>query len=137
MKFETHIPKKHLTSIVKYYSTLDGKLSPTEIYIHRTLANHCPEIIFDYGSEFKEIVGDNKIERTFRTGIITDAFSKLLTFAFIAWLSLIVYWCFTSPSFKCTRECTQFIVSQHTGYFFDLIVSRPQEMNGQRFFYRV
>ena len=69
MKFETHIPEKHLTSIVKYYWTLDGKLSPTEMYIHRTLANHCPEIIFHYGSEFKEILGDNKIESTFRTGI--------------------------------------------------------------------
>ncbi|NOT93324.1 DUF6597 domain-containing transcriptional factor [Ferruginibacter sp.] len=64
-----HIPEKHLTSIVKCYWTLDGKLSPTEMYIHRTLANHCPEIIFHYGSEFKEILGDNKIESTFRTGI--------------------------------------------------------------------
>ena len=69
MKFETHIPEKKLTSIVKYYWTLEGKLSHTEIYIHRTLANHCPEIIFHYGSEFKEILEDNKIKKTFRTGI--------------------------------------------------------------------
>lgn len=69
MKFEIYIPEKYLTSAVKYYWTLHGKLSPTEMYIHRTLANHCPEIIFHYGSEFKEILGDNKTERTFRTGI--------------------------------------------------------------------
>lgn len=69
MKFKTYIPEKHLTSIVKYYWTLDNKLSPTEMYVHRTLANHCPEMIFHYGNEFKEILGHNKIERTFRTGI--------------------------------------------------------------------
>ncbi len=69
MKFKIYIPAKHLSHFVQYYWTLDGKLSPTEMYIHRTLANHCPEIIFHYGSEFKEILVDNKIERTFRTGI--------------------------------------------------------------------
>lgn len=69
MKFETYFPEKHLTNIVKYYWSLDGKLSPAEMYIHRTLANHCPEIIFHYGSEFKEILGDNKIQTSFRTGI--------------------------------------------------------------------
>jgi hypothetical protein len=69
MKFKTYIPERHLTSIIKYYWTLDGKLSPTEMYIHRTMANHCPEIIFHYGSEFKEIIEDYKIEKTFRTGI--------------------------------------------------------------------
>jgi hypothetical protein len=36
MKFKTHIPEKHLNSIVKYYWTLDGELSSTEMYIHRT-----------------------------------------------------------------------------------------------------
>lgn len=69
MKFETYLPEKHLASIVKYFWTLDGKLSPTEMYVHRTLANHCPEMIFHYGNEFKEISKDNKIKTTFRTGI--------------------------------------------------------------------
>lgn len=69
MIFKTYIPKEHLTSLVKYYWSLDGQFSPTEMYIHRTLANHCPEMIFHYGSEFKEITADDKIEKTFRTGI--------------------------------------------------------------------
>lgn len=69
MEYKTYVPAKHLTSIVKYYWSLDGKLSPTEMYVHRTLANHCPEIIFHYGSEFKELTTNNKIEKTFRTGI--------------------------------------------------------------------
>jgi AraC-like DNA-binding protein len=69
MEYKTFVPAKHLRSIVKYYWTLDGKLSPTEMYVHRTLANYCPEIIFHYGSEFKEITAGNTIEKTFRTGI--------------------------------------------------------------------
>ncbi len=69
MIFNTYIPSKQLTSVVRYYWSLEGELSPTEKYIHRTLANHCPELIFHYGGEFKEIVSDNKIEKTFRTGL--------------------------------------------------------------------
>jgi len=69
MEFKTFLPAKHLTNIVKYYWTLDCELSPTEMYVHRTLANHCPEIIFHYGSEFRELEMDGKIKQTFRTGI--------------------------------------------------------------------
>lgn len=69
MIFNTYIPPKQLAGVVRYYWSLDGKLSPTEKYIHRTLANHCPELIFHYGGEFKEIVSGNKIEKTFRTGL--------------------------------------------------------------------
>jgi AraC-like DNA-binding protein len=69
MEFKSYIPSKHLAGVVKYYWTLEGKLSPAEMYVHRTMANHCPEIIFHYGSEFKEITTRNTIEKTFRTGI--------------------------------------------------------------------
>jgi len=69
MTFNTYIPPRHLASIVKYYWSLDGEISPSQAYVHRTLANHCPELIFHYGGEFKEILTDGKIEKTFRTGI--------------------------------------------------------------------
>jgi AraC-like DNA-binding protein len=69
MTFNTYLPPNQLASVVRYYWSLDGELSPTEKYIHRTLANHCPELIFHYGGEFKEIVSCNKIEKTFRTGL--------------------------------------------------------------------
>lgn len=69
MIFKTYKPEKRLASVVKFYWSLDGKLSPTQMYVHRTLANHCPEIIFHYGSEFKEIIAGTKIEKTFRFGV--------------------------------------------------------------------
>jgi AraC-like DNA-binding protein len=69
MTFNTYITPKHLTSIVKYYWSLDGEISPSQTYVHRTLANHCPELIFHYGGEFKEIITNDKIEKTFRAGI--------------------------------------------------------------------
>lgn len=69
MIFKTYKPAKHLAGLVKYYWSLDATFSATEMYIHRTLANHCPEIIFHYASEFKEIIAEDNIEKTFRTGI--------------------------------------------------------------------
>lgn len=69
MEFKTYKPERRLASVVKFYWSLDGKLPPTEMYIHRTLANHCPEIIFHYGSDFEDITSTIKIEKTFRFGV--------------------------------------------------------------------
>ena len=69
MKFDTHIPPKYLSSVVKYYWSLEAEIPKSENYIHRTFANHCPELIFHYGGLFKEIQTNNKVENTFRTGL--------------------------------------------------------------------
>lgn len=69
MKFDTHIPPKYLSSVVKYYWSLEAEIPKSENYIHRTFANHCPELIFHYGGFFKEIQTNNKIENTFLTSL--------------------------------------------------------------------
>lgn len=69
MKFNTYIPSKQLASVVRFYWSLEGVIPSNETYIHRTFANHCPELIFHYGGKFNEIQTDNTVKSTFQTGI--------------------------------------------------------------------
>jgi len=68
MNYCIYKPPQILSDIVCHYWTLDGKVSIDKTYIHRTLANFCPELIFHYGGPFEELVAD-KITKTFTTGI--------------------------------------------------------------------
>jgi len=69
MNYCTYKPPKILSDIVCHYWTLDGNVSIGHTYIHRTLANFCPELIFHYGGPFEELVSENRTETTFTTGI--------------------------------------------------------------------
>jgi len=69
VNYRIHQPPKALSNIVYQYWTLDGTVSPDETYIHRTLANFRPELIFHYGGPFRELVADDKIAGAFTTGI--------------------------------------------------------------------
>lgn len=69
MKFNTYIPAKQLSGVVKFYWSLEGKIPSNETYIHRTFANHCPELIFHYGGTFSELQTNDTIQSAFKTGI--------------------------------------------------------------------
>ncbi|MDB5088450.1 MAG: Helix-turn-helix protein [Mucilaginibacter sp.] len=69
MNYCIYKPPQILSDLVCHYWTLDGNVSIDQTYIHRTLANFCPELIFHYGGSFAELVANNSIEKTFTTGI--------------------------------------------------------------------
>ena len=67
--YQQYKPSPSLSRIVQYYWSLEGFIPEQEMYIHRTLANFCPELIFHYGGAFEEITTNNQISTTFLTGI--------------------------------------------------------------------
>ena len=69
MKYLTYTPPDHLTNIVFQYWSLEGIIPGGQKYIHRTMANFRPELIFHYGGEFSELTTDDSIQTTFITGI--------------------------------------------------------------------
>lgn len=69
MNYCIYKPPQILSDIVRHYWTLDGNVTSGETYIHRTLANFCPELIFHYGGAFEELVPGIGIIKTFTTGI--------------------------------------------------------------------
>ncbi|HEV3224127.1 MAG TPA: helix-turn-helix domain-containing protein [Puia sp.] len=69
MNYQQYKPPKWLSGIVQYYWTLEGTIPEQQMYIHRTLANFCPELIFHYGGTFDELTRDNQMQSTFLTGI--------------------------------------------------------------------
>lgn len=62
-------PSKKLSHYVWFYWMLEGNVSSDNPYIHRTLANASPELIFHYKGPFEELTFTNQIEKTFLTGI--------------------------------------------------------------------
>jgi len=48
---------------------LEGSISSDKPYIHRTLANASPELIFHYKGPFEELTFDDKSEKSFLTGV--------------------------------------------------------------------
>jgi AraC-like DNA-binding protein len=69
MNYQQYKPPIWLSGIVQYYWTLEGTIPDQQMYIHRTLANFCPELIFHFGGAFDELTRDNQMESTFLTGI--------------------------------------------------------------------
>lgn len=69
MKFNTYLPPKHLSNVIKFYWSLEGEIPSSETYIHRTFANHCAELIFHYGGKFSEIHTNDTVQNTFQTGV--------------------------------------------------------------------
>lgn len=69
MPFRIFQPDGEISHVVKCFWSLDGNIEHHKKYIHRTLANHCPEIIFHYGGKFCELTSQNKTEDTFIAGI--------------------------------------------------------------------
>lgn len=69
MKYFTIKPSKKLSDYVRFYWVLEGSVSSQQPYIHRTLANASPELIFHYKGPFEELTFSNQSERSFLTGL--------------------------------------------------------------------
>jgi AraC-like DNA-binding protein len=69
MKYLKYSPPNALTNIVHQYWSLEGKVPEGQKYIHRTMANFYPELIFHYGGRFMELTDENNIETAFIAGI--------------------------------------------------------------------
>ncbi|MCB0741840.1 MAG: helix-turn-helix domain-containing protein [Chitinophagaceae bacterium] len=69
MKYNTIKPTKRLSDIVRFYWMLEGSVPTERPYIHRTLANASPELIFHYKGPFEELNATDKPEKTFLTGV--------------------------------------------------------------------
>ncbi|RSC93482.1 helix-turn-helix domain-containing protein [Tenacibaculum singaporense] len=67
--YNTVKPSKKLSSIVRFYWMLEGSVSSDKPYIHRTLANASPELIFHYKGPFEELTFNDQPEKTFLTGV--------------------------------------------------------------------
>src|SRR5262245_58811062 len=69
MNFQTIPPNGKLADYVHSFWILEGTISRDQPYIHRTLASHCPELIFHYRGSFEELTYGDKAESSFITGI--------------------------------------------------------------------
>jgi AraC-like DNA-binding protein len=69
MNYQQYKPPQILSGIVQHYWSLDRNIPVDQTYIHRTLANFCPELIFHYGGAFQELATNDKNEQTFITGV--------------------------------------------------------------------
>src|SRR5690606_41026864 len=69
MKYHTIKPTKPLSDYVRFYWMLEGSVIDECPYIHRTLANASPELIFHYKGPFEELNAAGQAEKTFLTGV--------------------------------------------------------------------
>ncbi|HOO08377.1 MAG TPA: helix-turn-helix domain-containing protein [Cyclobacteriaceae bacterium] len=69
MKYRTIQPTKKLSRFVRFYWSLEGSVPNGHPYVHRTLANASPEMIFHYKGSFEELNQSGQTEKTFLTGV--------------------------------------------------------------------
>lgn len=69
MKYFTLQPSAQLADYVRYFWVFEGEASEAQPYLHRTMANGCPELLFHYKGAFRELLFDQTIQSSFLTGI--------------------------------------------------------------------
>lgn len=69
MIFQTFIPPTTLRAYVRFFWVLEGELEKGKSYVHRTLADGCPELLFHYKGRFDKIGTDGKTDKSFISGI--------------------------------------------------------------------
>jgi AraC-like DNA-binding protein len=69
MGYYTIKPQGKLENFIRYFWVFEGIASGKQPYIHRTLANGCPELIFHYQGTFDEITPKENFQPSFKTGI--------------------------------------------------------------------
>lgn len=68
MKYITIRPPERLAGYVRYFWALEGEASDGKPYIHHSMADGCPELIFHYSGIFDE-VQNNSTEKSFSSGL--------------------------------------------------------------------
>jgi AraC-like DNA-binding protein len=69
MEYYTIRPQGRLENIVRYFWVFEGIACEKQPYIHRTLANGCPELIFHYHGTFDEITSKESFQPSFKSGV--------------------------------------------------------------------
>ncbi len=74
-------PSSKLAGLVRFYWILEAGVSQSVPYVHRTLANPFPELLFHYHGIFRELDAQNRSEASFLTGIHaqTDRVRRFVT----------------------------------------------------------
>lgn len=69
MTYKIYPPPPGLSDLVRYFWSLEGSATPSQPFIHRTMANGCPELIFHYRGKFKELLFNGNNTTSFITGL--------------------------------------------------------------------
>jgi AraC-like DNA-binding protein len=69
LKYSIIKPYYPLSEYVRYYWILEGIASSENPYLHRTLANASPELLFHYRGSFEELCTTGQYEKSFSSGI--------------------------------------------------------------------
>jgi AraC-like DNA-binding protein len=69
IRYHTIAPSPQLAKYVRYFWVLEGDISGTAPYIHRTMASGCPELFFHYKGIFDKLLPYGKAEKSIASGI--------------------------------------------------------------------
>ena len=68
LKFTVIQPPNDIAGYVKHFWVLESNATKEKPYVHRALAESCPEFLFYYRGSFKRIVNDTE-QKCFQSGI--------------------------------------------------------------------
>jgi len=69
MNYYTIQPRQRLAEYVRYFWVLEGEVINDIPYVHRSMANSCPELFFHYQGVFEEWVSPDKWTSSFPSGL--------------------------------------------------------------------
>jgi hypothetical protein len=69
MNYYTIPPTNRLAEYVRYFWVLEAEVTKGDFYIHRSMANSCPELFFHYQGVFEEWVSPDKWANSFPSGL--------------------------------------------------------------------
>jgi hypothetical protein len=62
MLYQVFDPPANLAPYVRFFWALEVDVAPGEVFVHRSMADGCVEMVFHYRSAFDEITPDELIE---------------------------------------------------------------------------
>ncbi len=69
MTYYTVKPSERLKELVRFFWIFEGSASTAQPFVHRTLANSSPELIFHFAGTFHDLLSDGGSERSFQSGV--------------------------------------------------------------------
>ncbi|AWA29448.1 AraC family transcriptional regulator [Flavobacterium magnum] len=69
MQYQTFAPPVHLAPYVRFFWTLEGAVAAHTPFVHRCLADGCPELLFHYKGKLDRIDDEGKPQNCFLSGI--------------------------------------------------------------------
>lgn len=69
LKFNVIEPPEIISGFVRNFWILEGSVSKEQPFVHRALADSCPEFLFYYKGSFRRTVDEKETENCFKSGI--------------------------------------------------------------------